>query len=300
MLAKQNTLKGISLYALAALFVVCMGAFGKAMGDAGHHPLEVVFYRALGGLIIMSIYICAFKKFDDLKTTKHKAHLSRSLVGSLAILLFFWAVSLLPLSTVTAILYLSPVLVTVMSALILKEQVGKFRWLAVAIGFLGTLFLIQPTGEAYSLLGITVALLNTVATAGVSILLRDLGSSEKTTTTIFYLFLYGTIATGLFMPFIWTGLPEIWWLVLGLVVTGFINQPLKTQAFRIADASAISPVQYFNIIWATLIGYMVWHNVPTPNIVIGCLIVITSNAIIIWREKILKTRVKTATSTKVL
>lgn len=285
---EQNTLKGISIYAFAAFFVICMTAFGKALGDLGYHPIEIVFYRSFGGLILISAYIIAFKKYDVLKTSRPLAHLGRSALGNTGIALWFWAVSILPLSTATSISYIAPIIVTAFSALLLKEKVGRYKWGAVFFAFCGTLFLIQPSDINASQLGLTIAIVNAFIVAGISITLRSLGKSERALTTTFYFLLFGTIATGLILPFVWTSSPELGWLLFGLILTGFINQPMKTYAFRIASASSISPVQYFGIIWATIIGYIFWEDIPTTNVIIGCAIVVSSNFIIIWREKTAK------------
>ncbi len=282
---EQNTIKGMSIYALAAFFVVCMTAFGKALGDLGHHPIEVVFYRSFGGLLIISAYIVIFKKYGELKTSRPMAHLGRSALGNTGIALWFWVVTIIPLSTAVSISYIAPIIVTAFSAILLKERVGIYRWGAVMFAFVGTFFLVQPSGDGFSSLGVTIALTNAFIVAGISITLRSLESSEKALTTTFYFLLFGSIASGMLLPFVWTSMPVFGIVFFGLVLTGFINQPLKTYAIRIASASAISPVQYLGVVWAAIIGFLFWHNVPTINVVIGCAIVVSSNLIIIWREK---------------
>ena len=267
-----------------------MTAFGKAMGDLGHHPIETVFYRSIGGLLIISVYIIAFKKYAELKTSRARAHLGRSALGNTGIALWFWVVTLIPLSTATSISYIAPVIVTAFSALLLKEKVGPYKWGAVLFAFIGTLFLVQPGSISTSHLGITIAILNAFIVAGISITLRSLGSSERALTTTFYFMLFGTIASGIILPFVWTSMPHFGLIFFGLILTGFINQPMKTYAFRIASASAISPVQYLGVVWATIIGYVFWENVPTTNVIIGCAIVVSSNLLIIWREKTAKNK----------
>lgn len=282
---KQNIQHAAGLYTLACFFVVCMTAFGKVLSEVGLHPIEISFYRNAGALTILSIYIIATKKFHLLKTNRPKAQLNRAILGNIGVTIFFWACSLMPLANVTAILYLAPIILTILSAVFLKESVGIVRILAVIFGFIGALFLVQASSNDYSVLGTIMAFTNAFIIALIGISLRSLGSSEHALTTTFYFSFIGTIFIGLMVPFVWTTLPDFNWILIGLILTGLLNQPLKTQAFRLAPASIISPIQYMNIIWATIIGYLVWHDVPTINVIIGCLIVIASNLFIFWRER---------------
>ena len=282
---EQSTSKAAGLYITACLFVVAMTAFGKALSETGLHPIEIAFYRNLGGFIIVTGLILAFRRFDLLKTTRLKAQINRAFIGNIGIIMLFWATSLMPLTNVTAILYTSPIFLTLFSMIVLKEGVGATRIIAVLMGFIGTLFLMHPSGEGYSTLGVGLAVMNAMTIAAVGISLRSLGSSENAITTSFYFFLFGIFFPGVLLPFVWTGLPDISLILIGIIITGLINQPLKTHAFRLAPASVISPIQYFNVVWATIIGYFVWNDVPSMNIIIGCVIVIASNLFLLWRER---------------
>jgi len=99
-----------------------------------------------------------------------------------------------------------------------------------------------------------VALLGAVSSAGVLICLRDLGKSEDFMTTTFYFLGLGTVMTGVVLPFFWTGLPSAYGLMAGLIMSGFLNQSLKTKAFTHGELSVLSLLKYFNIVWVTLLG----------------------------------------------
>lgn len=283
---KQSPVLGISLYVLAVFLIVVMNAFAKKATEF-HTPVEAVFYR---GLIAMALLLCyaAFKRRLTTihKTARFKSHVGRSLAGNVGVVMVFWSYSLMPMADVTALLFASPLIVTVLSAVLLKENVGIYRWLAVITGFLGVTLIAQPSGQDYASYGLLVVTVAVFATALVQIFLRDLGKTEDALTTVFYFLAFGILFSGIYMIFkgSWPH-PLAVIPLIGAGIASGIQLIIKTQAFRLAEASLLSPFSYTSILWATLFGFLFWDDLPTMMVIAGTCIVITSNLFIVWRER---------------
>jgi len=282
---EQKPILGIVLFVVATFFIIVMIGFVKAASEY-HDPIEAVFYRGVVAMSLLLIYAFSRKKFSIFRTQRLKSHLGRSVAGNIGVAFSFWSYSLMPMADVTALLFSSSLIATLLSGFMLKETVGLYRWLAVVMGFIGVLFIIQPTGSSYDTQALLVVLMAASSGALVHIFLRDLGSTEDALTTVFYFLLFGILFTGIYMIFKGS-LPHEAAVIplLGAGVAGGAQLILKTHAFRIAEASLLSPFSYTSILWATLFGWMFWGELPTTFVVIGTFMIISSNLFIIWRER---------------
>ncbi len=261
-----------------------MNMFGKLLGTV-HNPVEITFYRNLVAIIILLIGLLIIGKLSLLKTNRPKAQFIRALVGTIGILFSMWAVTILPLTTATALLFTAPLFVVLLSYPFLKEPVGLIRLSAALVGFLGVLLIAQPENDV-TLPQILIGLIAGFLNGGTAICLRWLGNTESTATTNFYFLFYGVIGTALAMPFMGS-VPTIetspW--ILGIGIAGLLSLLLKTQGFRLGPASLISPISYTLMIWALLFDYFIWHTTPSLPVITGAVIIISSNVFILWREQ---------------
>jgi len=270
-----------------------MNMFAKLLGSV-HDPIEITFYRNLVALIILLGGLTLMGKLALIKTKRPKAQFVRSLVGTVGMLFSMWAVVIMPLTTATALLFTAPLFVVLLSYPLLKERVGLMRLSAVAVGFMGVLLIARPENDI-SLFQIAVGLTAGFLNGMVAICLRWLGNTESTATTNFYFLFYGLIGTSLAMPFIGdmpTQQTTPW--ILGLGIVGLLSLLLKTQGYRLGPAALISPISYTLMVWAILFDYFIWDTAPAIPVMIGALIIISSNIFILWREN-RKTRNDTKT-----
>lgn len=280
---QDRPLHGVGFALCAAAMLSTMNMFGKLLGSV-HDPVEITFYRNLVAIIILLIGLAVLGKLSLLKTSRPKAQFVRSLVGTVGMLFSMWSVVILPLATATALLFTAPLFVVLLSYPLLKERVGLFRLGAVIIGFLGVILIAQPENNVEPMhiaIGLVAGFLNGM----VAICLRWLGNTESTATTNFYFLFYGVIGTGLAMPFMGempTAETSPW--ILGIGIVGLLSLLLKTQGFRLGPAALISPISYTLMIWALIYDYFIWHSAPSFAVVIGALVIISSNVIILWRE----------------
>lgn len=270
---------------IAVLLIVVMNMFGKILSET-HSPIDIVFWRNAIAFVIV-IAIIAMKKDTSLfKTQRFSGHLIRGVGGTIGLACVFWAYSLLPMADVVAIMFTAGLMTTALSAMFLGEKVGPYRWAAVVVGCIGAFITTAPSGEDWNILGVCVSLAAAfIGGALVSTMLRSLGKTEPALTTVFYFLLIGMAITAPFvvfygtLPTYATALP-----LIGCGVAGGFSLILKTQAFRYAEASLLSPVHYTAIIWATFLGWFVFNDFPTANVLIGAAIIIAANVVIIVRE----------------
>ncbi|MDB5468006.1 MAG: permease of the drug/metabolite transporter superfamily, partial [Phenylobacterium sp.] len=197
----------------------------------------------------------------------------------------FSAVQHLPLTEATAFQFASPLFMTALSALILHERVGRHRWGAVLVGFIGVLIMVRPTPGQADAVGIALALAGALGAAGAMVAIRQIAGTERGPTIVFYFTAGGTVLGLVGSLFHWVT-PDPLTLVLlicgGLV--GGVGQLLLTEALRVAPVGVVAPFDYSQLIWATGFGFLVWGELPHPATIAGALVVAASGVYILHRE----------------
>jgi len=206
------------------------------------------------------------------------------MLGSISLTVPFAASSLMPLANTSALLFAASLFIPVLGVLVLKEPLGWVRSSAVVVGFVGVLIMTRPTG-ATNTLGISMALSAAFLQAIMAIMLRQLGGYEKPETIALYFFLIGAVLTGLAMPFV-ASLPTLDELpvLLGVGISGALAQWLYAIGLKYTPAAVVAVMSYSSIVWALLLGWLVWNDWPLPMVLVGAAIIIASNTLIIWRE----------------
>ncbi len=198
--------------------------------------------------------------------------------------LTFQALILLPLADATAINFTAPIFATILSFLILREDVGAHRWGAVVLGFLGVMIVARPGGSSLPILGVVIALVGAVGQAGVTTTLRHLQRSENVAAIVFWFAVAGIIVGGLLMPaFGQLHGATAMALVLGGGLAGGVGQLLMTSSLR-APVSVVSPFDYLQIVAATIYGWMLFSNVPSVHTITGAALIAGGGIYTAWRE----------------
>ena len=194
------------------------------------------------------------------------------------------AFSLMPLAGAIAINFSAPLFATLASALLLKEAVGLARWAALLVGFCGVLIVANPGTETFQL-GALFALANAVLYGSVTVAVRGMTATELTETLTLYQLLLLTGCFALLLPLGWitpTPIDAAWIVFNG--ASNAVGQYWWTRALHLAPASAVSPFYYLSLIWASILGFAIWGEVPTVALVIGSAIVVASGLFLLWRE----------------
>ena len=283
--AEQRPIAGVGLRLLTALLLAVMFALVKLASTRGVNLVESLFYRQCGTALCAVGMVAAGPGFASLRTRRVGAHVGRMALGLSAMALNFAAMILLPLAEATAIGFSVPIFSTVLAAMVLGEPTGRWRWGAVAAGFLGVLLIVQPGTGQVPLFGASVALIAALLTASVTIAIRRLGATERATTTVFWFAASSLVPLAVMM--IWfagSHDPLTWAILAGLALAGGLAQLTLTGALRLAPVALVMPMDYTSLIWAVLLGTWIFAEMPTPWIWIGAPIIIASGLVIVWRE----------------
>ena len=298
--AEQRPIAGVGLRLLTALLLAVMFALVKLASTRGVNLVESLFYRQCGTALCAVGMVAAGPGFASLRRRRVGAHVGRMALGLTALALNFAAMIMLPLAEATAIGFSVPIFSTVLAAMVLGEPTGRWRWGAVAAGFLGVLLIVQPGTGQVPLLGASVALIAALLTASVTIAIRRLGATERATTTVFWFAASSLVPLAVMMLwFAGAHDPITWKILAGLALAGGLAQLTLTGALRLAPVALVMPMDYTSLIWAVLLGTWIFGELPTPWIWIGAPIIIASGLIIVWREHRLARRAALSAATAV-
>lgn len=269
-----------------ALFT-CMSVLVKQLSD--HIPLvELMFFRSAFALPVVVLIALRGSGLAALRTKRLGGHALRAASGTAAQACGFFSLALLPIAEQTALNYTQPMFVTILAIPFLGEVVRIHRWSAVVVGFLGVVVIALGTGEGFvggAALGIGVAVTGGMFSACTTLLVRQLSSSETSTTiTLWQSLLMSTFALVL-LPFFWVtpSLGELGVLVvMGLI--GGCAQWLLTEAYASSQVSAVAPYSYSGLLWSMLLGWVVFGDRPGLAMLIGSLLIVAAGLYILHRE----------------
>ncbi|POF30049.1 DMT family transporter [Roseibium marinum] len=283
---------GVRSQATTGILLMCAGVACLCVNDAiaktltaSYHPIQILFLRNLIALPIAILIALKMGGAAALHSYRPAAHLLRGFIWLGAATLFFTGLSLLELAEATALIFAAPIFVTALSALLLREQVGWRRWVAVLVGFLGVLIIVRPgtgTFQAGSLFPVATA----VFYAFLMISARWVDPRESVWTLMVYLVGAGGLLSALLVPFVWIDLRlEDMWLFISIALFGTAGITMMTQAFRFAPAAVVAPFDYSALIWASVLGWLVWNEIPDLATYIGAGVIILSGLFIVLRER---------------
>ena len=291
----MQPLLGIALKIASALAFTLMSAGVKLVAE--RYPIgEVVFFRSAFALVPLLAWLSwRGDLINAVRTDDLKGHLLRGIISTSGMFAGFIALSYLPLSDAVAIGYASPLITVVLAALILKETVRAYRWSAVVVGFVGVIIMLLPhlNGSIVAQglaggagVGALFALFAACCSAGATIQIRRLMVRERTGAIVFYFSLLTTFM-GLVTIVLGWRMPDLADAVLLVVIgiLGGIGQILLTLSYRHADTSVIAPFEYTTMLWAVLIGWFAFSQLPQATVVAGGLIVAAAGCFVLWRER---------------
>ena len=281
---RDHVVRGM-IAAMGAFFMfTVMNVFAKLL-SVNHSVIEIAFYRNLIACIPFLFLVFVLGKREILVIRSQPAAVAfRAVIGAISLTTTFAAFSIMPMAETTVLLFTASLFIPVLGVIFLRERVGPYRWVAVAIGFVGVVVMAGPAGNVNAI-GIAVALVAALMHATLQIILRYLGRYERPETVTFYFLVIGTLVTALPLPFVYVTptIAEVP-LLFGVGLSGAAAQWLLSTAFRCAPAAVVTVFNYSSIVWATLFGWMIWNEWPIPTVLAGSAIVIASNALVIWRE----------------
>jgi drug/metabolite transporter (DMT)-like permease len=279
---------GIALMLVATLVFTVMDTIGKTM-TASYPVQQVVWARYFFQFALMLLLIPRLGVAGLLWTRRPFVQITRGLLLAVATYCMITAISIVPLADAYTITFTAPLLVTVLSVPLLKEQVGWRRWTAVLVGFAGVLIVFQPISQP-----VHWAMLLPLVTAGCfalyQILTRKASSDSRETAfmMLFYLAWVGTAVMTAIVPYHWQAVaPGDWAWMIGMGALGATGHLILIRALTIAPASLLSAFIYSQIVWALAIGYFWFGDVPSMWMLIGCTVIVSSGLYVFYREALL-------------
>ena len=291
----MNLFKGIGFKLASALLFAAMSALVRDLGKVAPVGQMVFFRSAFAVVPVVIIYALRGELGTAVRTSRPLGQLGRGLLSVAGMFSNFGALVRLPLADVTAISFASPLITVALAALILKERVRVYRWSAVIVGFAGVIVMLIPnfSVDHYAAIGATVAtvgsmlaLSSCLCNAATVIQTRRLTQSETTSSIVFYFSLVCAIAGALTLPFDWytPTIPQLCGLI-ALGVLGGLAHILLTESYRHAQASVVAPFDYTSMLWALLLGYWLFGELPATLVYAGASIVAGAGLFVIFRER---------------
>ncbi|MCR9256803.1 MAG: DMT family transporter [Alphaproteobacteria bacterium] len=280
---KPSQIKGILFMCAAILNYSIMDALVKYLTQ-DYPVLMVSFFRFFFAFIPVLILIRLDGGMNALTTKRPVLHLMRALFGMAAFVSFFFGLQQLELADAVALGFTTPLFLTALSVPVLGEKVGPRRWAAVIVGFIGVLVIAQPGTSVFQMASL-LPILAGFFLACTLITVKLMARTETNAMMLFSVTVIGTLITASIQPFVWVtpAWEDLFWLILVGLIGGY-GQYLVANAFRNADAVVIAPFDYTAIIWATILGYLLFGDLPGLPVVIGCGVIVASGIYIIYRE----------------
>ncbi|QFT58040.1 EamA-like transporter family protein [Sulfitobacter sp. THAF37] len=281
---------GVALKITAIFLFTCMSAIIKSTSDE-IPPGEQVFFRSLFAIPIILIWLAHRGQLKiGLKAKNPMGHVWRGLFGTTAMGLTFAGLGLLPLPEVTAIGFATPIFTVLLAAVMLGERIRLLRISAVAVGLFGVLIILWPRFGSSQLdhmatVGAMLILGATMMRSLVQVHLRQLVQNEHTAAIVFYFSATASVLSLLTLPFGWvvpTGQTALLLVSAGLV--GGVAQILVTSSYRFGSVSMLAPYDYTSMLFAIILGYVIFGELPTIMMLAGAALVICAGVLVIWRE----------------
>ena len=276
-LRQEHIPLGILHMLVATMLFAGSSALTKWLVQA--YPIgEVLFVRAVTALVGASLVILPYAGLAVFRTKRLRDHLVRGVSQSCSQVFLVIAFSLMPLASAVAINFSAPLFATIAAIFFLKETVGPVRWGALIVGFLGVLLVSAPGADAFGT-GSLFALANAVLFGTVTVGVRGMTATESTETLTLYQFVLLTV-------FFTASQPSAahWGAMVANGLGNAVGQYLWTRALHLAPTSAVVPFNYFSLVWAIVLGFVVWGDIPSVTLIAGSAIVAGSGMFLLWHE----------------
>ena len=272
------------LYMLIAT-IVFAGSSALSKWLVATYPIgEMLFLRAASALVGASLVILPTTGLAVFRTSRLRDHMVRGVSQSCSQTFLVIAFSLMPLASAVAINFSAPLFATIASIVFLKETVGPVRWGVLTIGFLGVLLVTSPGVDTIQA-GSMFALANAVLFGTVTVGVRRMTATESAETLTMYQMVVLTVVFTFSLPLGWVTPTAADWGAMAVNGLGnALGQYLWTRALHLAPTSAVVPFNYFSLVWAIILGFLVWGDIPSAALLAGSAIVVASGMFLLWHE----------------
>ena len=247
-------------------------------------PFQIIFFSVLFGFPVVAIMLMRDVTDENLRPHHPWWVALRTLAAVCTTASAFFAIKTIPLAQVYAIIFAAPLLITMLAVPILGENVGWRRSTAVMVGLLGVIIVLQPGATEFEL-GHLAALTAAIGTAVGAVIMRKIGKDERSAVLLLYPMMANFLLMGAMMPFVYEPMQKLELGAVALIaVMSFAGGIALISAYRVGRAVVVAPMQYSQIIWATIYGWLFFGEVIERNTAIGAAIVIASGVYVVLRE----------------
>jgi drug/metabolite transporter (DMT)-like permease len=285
-MSRSGNRRGIVAMLIAAAVFAVMDTGLKLLSP--HYPaVQVTALRSLVSLPLVLAYVGWRGGFRQALEVRWALHLLRGALGIAMISAFTLAVRRLPLAEAYSLFFVAPILITALSALVLKDRVEPARWLAVGTGLLGVLVVLRPTGEGIATLSGFAILAAAAGYAVSAIIVRILGRTDSADSLVLWPSVMMSIGATVVAAHGWVSVQsQHAWILAAIAVSGFIGQIALTEAFRAGEPSAVAPIEYTALAWGISVDWMLWKTLPDAYTLLGAAIIIATGIYLLRREAV--------------
>jgi drug/metabolite transporter (DMT)-like permease len=271
---------------VAGFFFAMMGVFVK-FGAGEFDAAEMAFYRSFVGLFFISGLVLA--KRGTVRTSRMGGHVIRSVVGSISLIGYFYAMANLPLATAQTLNYTSPLFLAIATVVVLGERFSPWLIAAIALGFVGVALLLQPTMQGGKEAAALIGLFSGVFSAWAYLSVRTLGKlGEPDYRVVFWFTVIGSVicagwqlATSAFHPLRWNNV----WIVIGIGFCGTMAQLAMTRAYRTGNTLVVGSLSYSTLVFGAIATFFAWNERLAPLELAGMAVIIASGILAMQVEK---------------
>jgi drug/metabolite transporter (DMT)-like permease len=275
-------IRGILLMLSGTLFLTAMVALVRYL-STDLHPFVIAFFRNLMGLGML-LPLLLRDGLGSLKTNNMGGMALRSVFHTGGMLLFFLALTLMPLAKLSSLTFTSPLFSCLLAVLLLREKIGINRSVGLIIGFSGVLIILRPGSDLIGI-GAVYAILSSISWAGAVVVIKNLSRTNSTVTItiygLFFLVLFTLVPAMFFWR--WPSSEQYLWLI-ALALAGTVGQLLFTEAMKVADVTLVMPFDFSRILWASLFGVMFFAETPSIWTFVGGGVILAGATYVAYRE----------------
>jgi drug/metabolite transporter (DMT)-like permease len=283
---KPHRLRAL-LTMLAAVAVFASMDAGLKLLSAHYPPFEVACLRAAASLPLVLAWALSTAGVSTLLRVRWSLHLLRGAMGVAMMATFVYALRSLPLATAYSIFFIAPLLITALSVPFLGERVGPRRWVAIAVGLVGVVVLLRPSGAGMFSLAAVAVLVAALMYAATAITVQILARTDSTQAMMVWIMVFMALGAGAIAWPQWVPLrADDTWLIAYVGVAGAVGQYAITEAFRLGEASMLAPLEYTALVWGVLLDVTLWHVLPDAITWVGAAIIIGSGLYLVRRERV--------------
>ena len=275
------------LFMLAAVALFALMDAGLKLLAPHYPPLQVAALRGLSSLPFVLVWVLCTANLRSLLRVHWPLHVLRGVLGIGMMVGFIYGLRSMPLSTAYSITFIAPMLVTAMAGPLLGETVGRQRWIAIAIGMLGMLVILRPTGQGLATAGGLAVLIAAACYAASAITVRLLAQRDSVQAMVLWFLVLLSLGAGLLAASGWVPVQgSDLWIIAGVGLAGSLAQVALTEAFRRGEASLIAPLEYTALFWVVCLDLALWGVLPDTVTWIGAGIIVASGLYLLRREKV--------------